>query len=264
MKSGTQMRILVCTKQVLDSDVPIEIDASGRWVRPLSNPLYRMNRFDEYALEEALRLRDTFASVSIDAISAGPLRVAATVRRALEMGANEGIHICLDDEQYRTPFEIASLISAYCYDKRYDLIMAGVMAEDDMQCQVGPLTAELLDYSCATSVIRLRFNPEQDMIYVEREIEGGVREAMEMALPALLTIQSGINRPRYPALSHVLRAKSQPLITVPAEMLQPPTPREHLLCLTRPEGTRGGIILTGLPREKARRLLQLLHEQALL
>ena len=258
------MKILVCTKQVLDSDVPVEIDASGRWIRLLANPLYRMNRFDEYALEEALKLREVFPPSSIDALSVGPPRVAATVRRALEMGANEGIHILVQDEEYRMPFEIASLISAYARDKCYDLILTGVMAEDDMQCQVGPILAELLNYPCATSVIFEKLEPERGVIYVERETEGGVRETMEMELPALLTIQSGINRPRYPSLSHVLRAKSQPPVTLAAESLKPPPPRECLVRLVRPEGTRGGVLLTGMPQEKAQRLLQLLREKAFL
>ncbi len=258
------MKILVCVKQVLDGECPAEIDETGRWLRPLFEPVYRMNRYDEYALEEALRIREDHPGVTVDAVSAGPQRAAAVVRRALEMGAGEGIHIVLPGEAYRSPFAIATLLAAYARDRGYDLILAGVMAEDDMQAQVGPMLAALLDYPWATAVIRRELRPAEGVISVEREIEGGAREAVELTLPAVLTIQSGINRPRYPALSHVLRARSQALLTIPAADLAPAEAREVLEQFGRPQGSRDGVILSGTPQEKARRMLEILREKALL
>lgn len=265
-----RMRILVCVKQVLDSDGPIRIDAAGGGIDAVPGALFRMNRFDEFALEEALRIREKFPGTRIDALSAGPERAAGTVRKALEMGADEGIHLVLGDECYRTPFEIASLIGAYAGDKHYDLILAGVMAEDDMQAQVGPMLAVILGYPWTTAVMAVRWPLVPGTIHVERELEGGRREAFDVTLPALLTVQSGINRPRYPALSHVLRARSQALITIGAGQegaivpFSLPWPRERIVKLEEPPPMKTGMILSGSPTEKAERLLQILKECALL
>lgn len=264
------MRILVCVKQVLDPDGPIRIDAAGQGVETMAGALFRMNRYDEFALEEALRMREAFPGTRIDAVSAGPARVASTVRRALEMGADEGIHLVLSDGRDRTPFEIASLIGAFACDRQYDLILTGVMAEDDMQAQVGPMLAEILGYPWATAVMSIRLPHLSSAIQVERELEGGRREAFALTLPALLAVQSGINRPRYPALSHVLRARSQALITIDAaqapaaEPFSLPAPRERIVHLEEPAPLKTGMILPGGPIEKAEKLLQILKERALL
>jgi electron transfer flavoprotein beta subunit len=270
------MRILVCVKQVRDPDAPIRIDASGQGIEAAPDALFRMNRFDEFALEEALRIREAFPGTRIDVLSAGPQRAAQTVRRAMEMGADEGIHLVLNDDHYRMPFEIASLIGAFASDKHYDLILTGIMAEDDMQGQVGPMLAEILGYPWATSVMAVKLKDNDDRphfpetIQVERELEGGRREAFELTLPVLLTLQSGINRPRYPALSHVLRARSQALTTIPvsqgreASPVSLPAPRERIVTLEEPEPMKTGMILSGSPMEKAEKLLLILQERALL
>ncbi|MBA4397821.1 MAG: hypothetical protein C0394_10650 [Syntrophus sp. (in: bacteria)] len=263
------MKILVCVKQVLDPESVIGISVSGKWIEAAPGALFRMNRYDEFALEEALRVREAFPKTRIDAVSAGPARAARTVRRALEMGADEGIHMVLDDDRCRMPYEIASLIGAYARGRQYDLILAGVMAEDDMQAQVGPMLAEILGYPWATAVMSIRLPHPSGEIQVERELEGGRREAFALTLPALLTVQSGINRPRYPALSHVLRARSQALITIDAAQASAaapfsfPAPREGIVNLEEP-ALKTGMILPGSPTEKAEKLLQMLQERALL
>ena len=256
------MKILVCIKQVLD-DIPIRLDERNLWIEAEVSPIYRMNHFDEYALEEALRIRDTHADVTIDVLSVGPVRVSQTLKKGLEMGANEGIHILIEGEGYRSPFEIASLIADYARNRSYDLILTGIMAEDDMQCQVGPLVAELLKYPCATAVISERLYRDEQALYVEREIENGRRETLELTLPALITVQSGINRPRYPALSHVLRAKIQSLVVIAADDLNRPKPRDHIVRLSYPQASAKGVVLSGSPREKASEILRILHEKSL-
>jgi electron transfer flavoprotein beta subunit len=264
------MKVLVCVKQILDPDGLIRIDAAGQGIEAMPGALFRMNRFDEFALEEALSIREKFPGTRIDALSAGPERAAQTIRRALAMGADEGIHLVLGDERYRTPFEIASLIGAYASDKHYDLILTGVMAEDDMQAQVGPMLAEILGYPWATAVMSARWSLIPGTIHVERELESVRREAFDLTLPALLTLQSGINRPRYPALSHVLRARSQALITIPvsqgreAAPVSYPAPRERVVTLEEPAPMKTGMILSGSPEEKAEKLLLILQERALL
>jgi electron transfer flavoprotein beta subunit len=270
------MKILVCVKQVRDPDGPVRIDASGQGIEATPDALFRMNRFDEFALEEALRIREAFPGTRIDVLSAGPERAAQTVRRAMEVGADEGIHLILNDDHYRMPFEIASLIGAFASDKRYDLILTGIIAEDDMQGQVGPMLAEILGYRWVTAVMSVKLKDHGDRlhfpetIHVERELEGGRRETFELTLPALLTVQSGINRPRYPSLSHVLRARSQSLITIGAAQegaavpLSLPGPRERIVNFEEPPPMKTGMILSGSPMEKAEKLLLILQERALL
>lgn len=256
------MKILVCIKQVPDSEGALSISNSGKGID--FEGTYRMNRFDEFALEEALRIREKMPVESIDALSVGPARGESTIRKALEMGASRGIHIITEGAENITPFETASLIASFAGDGSYDLILAGVMAEDDMQSQVGPMIAEMLGYPSASSVIFEEIDPEKSILYAEREIESGMRECLEMKLPALLTIQPGINRPRYPALSNVLRARTQEI-----NIIKPDTPgkaekREDILTLRYPEATSKGLFLEGDGKEKARSLLRILHEKSII
>ncbi len=256
------MKILVCIKQVPDSEEIIRINESSGWIDFEGG--YRMNRFDEFALEEAVRIGETISVETIDALTAGPSRAESTIRKALEMGASRGIHILTEETDDMSAFERASLIGSLAQQEGYDLILTGVMAEDDMQSQVGPMIAEILGYPSASSVIHEEIDPERGMLFAEREIEGGTRECLEIKLPVLLTIQPGINRPRYPALSNVLRARKQEVTTIPVHSLHKPEKRERIVALHYPEAPSKGIVLEGSAGEKAEILIQLLHEKSIL
>ncbi len=258
------MNILVCVKQVPDSETSFEIDDSKKWIKEKDNIVYRMNRFDEYAVEEAVRIKESFEDVYIDVISVGPERVEAAIRRAMGMGADRGIHILNNDNGYNSPSETAALIASYAKEKEYNLIFTGVMAEDDMQCQVGQLIAGILDIPFASSCMYERLSPGNKSINVYRELEGGLKESVDLELPALLTIQSGINHPRYPSLSNVLRAKKQELDVIQPESLQDNKKNETLINIFYPEKSGRGTIIEGTPDEKARKLYNILHEKALI
>jgi electron transfer flavoprotein beta subunit len=292
------MKILVCVKQVLDGEAPVRVDASGRWFAPEATPVWRMNAFDAFAVEEALRIRERVPETTIDAISVGPERAAAVLTRALEMGADAGVHLVTESAGHPGPRAVASCIAAWAGPRNYDLILTGAMSEDVMDAQVGPMLAALLGRPWATAVMRMDLSgraidaypplpagpdasrstdrpprppesaPAEDgpyrTLYVEREIEGGVREALALALPALIAVQSGINRPRYPSLSHVLRARKQPLITAPAATPGTADGWERVAGVYEPPPSRMGLFLEGSPEDKARRLLALLEEKALL
>ncbi|MBW1775851.1 MAG: electron transfer flavoprotein subunit beta/FixA family protein, partial [Deltaproteobacteria bacterium] len=226
---------------------------------------FRMNRFDEFAIEEALLIRDHIFhdnQTSIHAVSVGPPRVSLTLKKAMAMGADKGIHILIDHDRYMSPFDTASLIASYAKDKAYDIILTGVMAEDDMHCLVGQFMAEILAYPCATSVIHQEIINDGSEISVEREIESGRRECLRLHLPAILTIQSGINTPGYPSLSNVIRARDQKIITIDAEKLHTPGKREELVSLSYPEPSSKGMFIEGTQREKAQALLRILHEKS--
>jgi electron transfer flavoprotein beta subunit len=258
------MRILVCIKQVLSKEEALEIDPSGRSVAAGRSPLLQLNTFDEYALEAALQIREGFPETGVDVLSVGPLRVEAVIRRGLGMGADRGIHLVTEEETAPDPFQVSSWIAACIKDRSYDLILTGFLAEDDLEGQVGPLIAELLSLPCSASVVALHLSPEERQAQVEREVEGGLREKWRLRLPAVLTIQSGSNKPRYPSLSHVLRARKQALECVPVSTLGAVEQRRTVVRYLYPEKVRAGLVLPGTPQEKAEQLTALFLEKGLL
>jgi electron transfer flavoprotein beta subunit len=258
------VKILVCVKQVSDSSDTLAIDEqTGRMVFKPST-VFRMNRYDEFALEEALIIKEKFPGTSIHALSFGPERAGATVCRALEKGADHGVHLVFTPEIYVSPFITAWSIASYARNRNYDLIITGVMAEDDMACQTGQFIAALLDLPCATSVISTEVQPEGGTVIANREIEGGCRISVQLEMPAVLTIQSGINTPRYPSLSNVMRARTQPLEVIKIEKSDLPERRETCAGLRLPDSASLGTFISGSPREKAGKLLHILHEKAYL
>ncbi|MEW6666419.1 MAG: electron transfer flavoprotein subunit beta/FixA family protein [Thermodesulfobacteriota bacterium] len=258
------MKILVCIKQVPDSAESLAVDEGTGVLSCLPSTVFRMNRFDEFALEEALLIREHLPGTRVDVLSLGPERVSAGIQRALGMGADHGIHILDRTEGYVSPFTVASLIAACVAARNYELIMTGVMAEDTLAAQTGQLIAALLDLPCATSVIQEDLRPERGEILVEREIEGGSRQTKLLKLPAVLTIQPGINLPRYPSFSKVMRAQTYPQELIGADGLAIPEPREARRGVRIPEAAAPGVFLEGSPREKARKLIGILHEKSLL
>jgi len=256
------MKILVCIKQVHDPETIFRVDKSTGSVEPEGQVKYWMNHADEFAVEEAILIKEAHPGTVVDALTVGPDRAARLLERAVGMGVDNGVHLLVPEEGYISPLIIASWIASYASDRKYDLILAGIMAEDHMQGQIGPLLAELLSLPCATSVIFEDVGPEGDKVHVEREIEGGLRDVLELDLPALLTVQTGINKPRYPSLSNLLRAKKQKAFVIDWETLPWVEEREEVLSSHYPGKSRIGVVLEGDQREKASQLLQILEKKA--
>jgi len=258
------MKILVCIKQVPDSSDTLQINEQKGLPSYTEDAAFRMNRFDEFALEEALLIKERLSETLVDALSVGPQRVSATVQRAMGMGADHGIHVLDEADGYRSPFTVASLIAGCVRARNYDLIMTGVMAEDTVASQTGQLIAALLELPCASSVIKEEVLPDRLQIAVEREVEGGSRETVKLNLPAVLTIQPGINFPRYPSFSKVMRARTYAQEVIRAEGLAIEEPRELCRRVRIPDAPSQGVFIEGSPREKALKLIRILHEKSLL
>jgi len=258
------MKVLVCIKQVPDSESPIKIDNDTGWIRMDDITEFKMNRLDEFAMEEALLIKETSPGVSIDTITVGPDRSVDVIKRAIGMGADQGIHIITEFEDYQNSLQISAWIAEHARNKNYDLIFTGAMSEDNMQGQVGPMLAARLGLPCATSVISSVIAPDKISVYVEREIESGNRDTWVLNLPAVLTVQSGINSPRYPSLSNLLRANRQELKTIRTNDLALHASREDLVQIVYPQKSRAGLMLQGPQEAKATQLLEILHQRSLL
>lgn len=255
------MNILVCIKQVPDPETLVfPEDGSG----PVRAGGFRMNRFDEFALEEALRIREQLGTVRVEAVTVGPQRTVEVLKRAMGMGADSAFLVPAAAADLADPFAVAARIAAFARGRGYDLVLTGVMSEDAQQAQVGPMLAALLELPCATAVVSQQLTPGAATVRVKRELEGGRRERVSLDLPALLTIQTGINTPRYPTLSNLLRANRTPPERFDAETGALPKARQQVLGTVAPQQHRAGRELTGSTVEKARTLLGLLREKGLI
>jgi len=258
------MKILVCIKQVPEMErITVGDGAMGMAALDFPNE-WRMNRFDEFAVEAAVRIREAGADVRIDGITVGPSRAADVLKRPMGMGVDEGVHIQTPGDADPGPEAVTRWIARYAGPRGYGLILCGAMSEDRMNGQVGPMLAACMDLPYATQVMAIQPDPGLSELAIEREIEAGVREMLTLRLPALLALQPGIHIPRYPSLSRLLRAQRQPIQTLSAEALGPVETLTDPVGLRAPQRRRASQILTGSARDKADRLAAILREKALI
>jgi electron transfer flavoprotein beta subunit len=261
---GGMMKILVCVKQVpLVEGIAFRGHADGAATLEVFEE-FRMNRFDEFAVEQAVRFKETVPGAQIDVITAGPHRAEDVLRRAMGMGCDEGVHLRTATDSDPGPAVVAAWIAQFARPRKYGMILCGSMTEDGMHGQVGPVLAAYLDLPYATQAIAAELTEDRSRLSVEREIEGGARERLAIRLPALLTVQSGINRPRYPSLSNLLRAHRQVLETVSTDTLEPAAPPVDCLGMVMPAHRRASQRIQGTAYEKAEYVAALLKSKALI
>ncbi len=253
------MKILVCIKQVPDMESTFRPNAEGTWVEE-RDLAFRVNEYDEYALEQAVRTKETQGSgADVTVLSIGPARVVEAIKKGLAMGADRGVHIREDQAYQKDPYQIASAIAAFAKDKGFDLIFTGLQSQDRGSAQVGPLVAEMLGMACITTVVA--FSLEGDQVTARRELEGGVKAVVKCKLPAAITCQLGMNTPRYPTLPNIMKARQKELLTIPFADLV----KEDSLVTTRKmvkaEKKGSGLILEGSDNELADKLITLLKEK---
>src|SRR2546423_11515365 len=200
------MEILVCMKQVPQKDAPLKLNESGTWIR--EDVSYEVNEPDAYALEEALRQKEKHGG-EVVVITAGPARASQVLREALAKGADRAIH--LEDPAFvsQDAFNIARAFAAAIKEEQFDLIFTGLQSDDYGYAQTGVILAELLGWPHATIIMQIE--KQDGGIKVKRELESGFFQFVEMPLPAVLTIQSGINKLRYATLIGIKQAKNKPL-----------------------------------------------------
>ncbi|MBU1170703.1 MAG: electron transfer flavoprotein subunit beta/FixA family protein [Proteobacteria bacterium] len=250
------MNILVCIKQVPQSESATVINADKTWIVRGGHVEYKMNRFDEYALEEALLIKERLPDVRVDVITFGPERCRDVLKRAFGMGADDGVHILSHDNRYNDPGTLAVQLGREAAKGSYDLILTGIMSEDMMQAQTGQMLAENLGWPCVSSVIGLDLKEKR--AHVKRELEGGMKSLVRVTLPCVLTIQAGINIPRYPTLSKILKANRKEVKTVPDTQIDP---LQSCEVIQYPAKQRAGVVLQGSREDKARELARILNQK---
>ena len=250
------MKIAVCIKQVPTRDWHPRIDEARTWIRE-QDAAFEMNEPDAYALEESLRLKEKHGG-EVVVCSAGPARVAQVLREALARGADRAIHVESDALAGADAFVVAGVLAAAMKDEQFDLVLTGLQSDDQGSAQTGVVLAETLGMPHATIVMDVQV--DQPNLRVKRELEGGWFQWVAMPLPALLTIQSGINQLRYATLKGIMAAKKKEI------RVSPPLPaadkKQTIASLYAPEKSKKTQMIAGSPAEAAKELVRRLREEA--
>ena len=252
------LKILVCIKQVPQKDAPLKLNESGTWIR--EDVSYEVNEPDAYALEEALRQKEKHGG-EVVVITSGPTRSQQVLREALAKGADRAIH--LEDNAFvgLDAFNTARAFAAAIKDEKFDLIFTGLQSDDYGYAQTGVVLAELLGWPHATIIMQIEKNDAG--IRVKRELEAGFFQFVDMPLPAVLTIQSGINKLRYATLIGIKNAKNKPLRKVTLAEVQSVI-GENLQKIERmyiPQKTKKTEFLEGSSSEIAKKLVDKLRNE---
>jgi len=253
------MKILVCIKQVPQKDAPLKLNDTGTWIR--EDVSYEVNEPDAYALEEALRQKEKHGG-EVVVITAGPARAQQVLREALAKGADRAIH--LEDDRFATldAANVARALAAGVGDESFDLIVTGLQSDDFGYAQTGVLLAEVLGWPHATIIIGME--KAESGLRLKRELEAGRYQYVDVGLPAVLTIQSGINKLRYATLIGIKQAKNKPLRKVTWGEVEGKLSRnlQQIQRLYVPVKQKKTEMLQGSPAEVARKLVDRLKNDA--
>jgi len=245
-------------KQVPQKDAPLKLNEGGTWIR--EDVSYEVNEPDAYALEEALRQKEKHSG-EVVVITAGPARAQQVLREALAKGADRAIH--LEDDKFvgLDALNVAKAFAASIKDEQFDLIFTGLQSDDYGYAQTGVLLAQLLGLPHATIIMQIDKNDAG--IKVKRELEAGFFQFVQMPLPAVLTIQSGINKLRYATLIGIKQAKNKPMRKVTWDEVSGAV-GENLQKIEKlyiPQKTKKTEFLEGAPAEIAKKLVEKLKNE---
>lgn len=245
------MKIAVCVNHVPDTAAKIKINSDGNAIDP-SGVTFVVNPYDEFAIEEALKTKEKFGG-EIYAISVGGESNKETIRKALAMGADNGILLKADQEM--DSFAVAKALVEEIKSLQCDIVFFGKQSVDFDNSITGQLAAEMLGYSCITTVVDLKFDNQK--VTAEREIEGG-KEIVEAELPIVITTQKGLNEPRYASLKGIMAAKKKVIEEKPLSSVENLT---EIIKMYSPPPKNPGKIL-GTDSSVVPELVRLLREEA--
>ena len=232
------MKVLVAIKRVIDYNVKIRVKSDESGVET-TNVKMSMNPFDEIAIEEGVRLRESGDSEELIAVSIGPKQTQETIRTALAMGADRGIHVETNDDV--EPLAVAKLLKAIIEKENPDLVILGKQAIDDDSNQTGQMLAALMGWSQGTFASELKISDGK--ANVTREIDGGL-ETIQINMPAVVTTDLRLNTPRYASLPNIMKAKKKPIDeSSPADLGVDISARLTTLKVTEPSSRDAGVIV---------------------
>ena len=250
------MKIAVCIKQVPTREWQPRLNDTKTWIRE-GDASFEMNEPDAYALEEGLRLKEKHGG-EVVVCAAGPARAAQVIREALARGADRAIHVEHDDLGAADAFSVAGALAEAMREEAFDLVLTGLQSDDQGHAQVGVVLAERLGIAHATIIMDVQV--EGGGLRVKRELEGGWFQWIALPLPALLTIQSGINQLRYATLKGIMAAKKKEVRRVaPAAA---PVASQQIAALYVPERSKAIRMIAGSPAEAAQELVRRLRDEA--
>jgi electron transfer flavoprotein beta subunit len=230
------MKVLVPVKRVIDYNVKVRVKADQSGVE-LANVKMSMNPFDEIAVEEAIRMKEAGKAEEIVAVSIGPTQAQETIRTALAMGADRGIHVVHDGEV--EPLAVAKMLKALVEKEQPGIVILGKQAIDDDCNQTGQMLSALLGWSQATFASKIEIGDGE--LTVTREVDGGL-ETVKVKTPAIVTTDLRLNEPRYASLPNIMKAKKKPIDqSSPADLGVDPAPRLATVKVTEPPKRQGGV-----------------------
>ena len=247
------MNIAVCVKQVPDTETKVKISGDKKWIEE-GEINFILNPYDEFAVEEALKITESRGGGTVTIISLGPDRVTSAIRSALAMGATRAIHI-KSETIPQDPMSTADALAQILKEGHYDLILLGKQAVDDDHQQIGPILSEKLGLPAANVVTHLEIDGE--IVNADRQIEGGF-EKVNCSLPAIITAQRGLNEPRYASLKGIMAAKK---IQIEERNISIPEDKIEILEINYPPEKPPGKIV-GKGAEAIPELIRLLKEEA--
>ena len=258
------MKIFVCVKQVLDTAAKIQIE-NGQVVSPGSSRI--INPYDEFAIEEAVRIKEKKPDTEITLLSLGPEGFKDSIKRALAMGADKAVHLMDPKFEGLDSYAVARILMRYIEKIPYDLILCGKQSVDVDMAQTGPTLATFLGIPFVTVVTGMEFSDDFQNAKITRQVDGG-SEIRELTLPLLVTCQKGLNEPRLPSLKGIMAAKKKEVLTLSADDLGIEEGTLNIkdnkivqknLCL--PPERKKGIILEGSEEEISGNLVRMLRKE---
>lgn len=254
------MKVLVCIKQVPDMESKFKVATNNIWYED-TDLAYRINEYDEYAVEQAVRFKEEVGDCDVTVLSIGPDRVKEAIKKALAMGCDRGVHINDNEYYMKDPYQKASVIAEFSKDKGFDIIFTGLQSQDRGSAQVGVLLGELLDLPVVTTIVAFEYKDGE--VTVKRELEGGKKGIVKVKVPAVFTCQLGLNEPRYPTLPNIMKAKKKELLTIELDELLKTEPLVSTTKMGFPEKKGGATILEGDVSELVEKVVQILKEKSL-
>jgi electron transfer flavoprotein beta subunit len=254
------MNIYVCIKQVPDTETKIKLNADQSGI-DTTGIKWITSPYDELAIEEALRLKEKNAGSTVTVLSAGPARVVESMRNALAMGADQGIHVEISENADSNTVAKA-LAGALQKESKIDIVFTGKEAIDDGAAQVSQLLAEYLGIACVTVVMNIEYGSQN--LKCKREIEGGALEVIEANYPVLIAAQKGLNEPRYASLPNIMKAKKKEVkvLKLSDVGVSDSDQKIRFKNFQLPPPKQAGKKISGDPATQAKELVRLLHEEA--